>query len=98
MVSEFAVSVFVGPNTFARADAYQRQGRVLDHEWSDDHLLLTGHVAGSDQQAYAVRVRLRATGAPELVTGPRPFTAPELLIPPASFLSVNRASLAASAP
>src|SRR5919107_5191454 len=69
MVSEFAVSVFLGAGAFARADAYQRQGRVLDFAWSDDRLILTGRVAGSERQPYSVRVRLRPTGSPELVTG-----------------------------
>ncbi|MDQ1530685.1 MAG: hypothetical protein QOE37_790, partial [Microbacteriaceae bacterium] len=69
MYSEFAVGLFVGRSTFARADGYQRQGRVADFTWSDDRLILTGHVRGTDRLPYTVRVRLRATGSPELVTG-----------------------------
>ncbi|MGN6742982.1 MAG: DEAD/DEAH box helicase [Amnibacterium sp.] len=61
---------FVGAATFARADAYQRQGRVTDTRWSSDRTILTGHVRGAARLPYSARVRMRlAEHGPEPVTG-----------------------------
>ncbi|HET6824507.1 MAG TPA: hypothetical protein VFH64_01165, partial [Amnibacterium sp.] len=61
---------FVGRAVFARADAYQRQGRVADTRWSNDRTILTGHVRGAARLPYAVRVRMRiGAHGPEPITG-----------------------------
>lgn len=64
------MSQFVGPATFTRADAYQRQGRVSDTRWSTDRTILTGSVKGAGRSPYSARVRMRvAGGGPEPITG-----------------------------
>jgi superfamily II DNA or RNA helicase len=64
------VQHFVGRAVFARADAYQRQGRVADTRWSNDRTILTGHVRGAARLPYAVRVRMRiGEHGPEPITG-----------------------------
>lgn len=61
MYGEVDVARIVGPAGFARADAYQREGRVSDVRWSTDRTTLTGRVRGSETARYSARVRLRPT-------------------------------------
>ncbi|MFD1721467.1 SNF2-related protein [Amnibacterium endophyticum] len=61
MYSDLDVARITGPAGFARADAYQREGRVSDVRWSTDRTTLTGRVRGSEHTRYSARVRLRPT-------------------------------------
>jgi superfamily II DNA or RNA helicase len=59
--SDLDVARITGPAGFARADRYQREGRVSDVRWSTDRTTLTGRVKGSEHARYSARVRLRPT-------------------------------------
>ena len=61
MYSETDVARITGPAGYARADAYQREGRVSDVRWSTDRTTLTGRVRGAEHTRYSARVRLRPT-------------------------------------
>jgi superfamily II DNA or RNA helicase len=61
MYSDLDVARITGPAGFARADSYQREGRVSDVRWSTDRTTLTGRVRGSEHARYSARVRLRPT-------------------------------------
>ncbi|MGT2424670.1 DEAD/DEAH box helicase [Amnibacterium kyonggiense] len=61
MYSDLDVARITGPAGFARADRYQREGRVSDVRWSTDRTTLTGRVKGSEHARYSARVRLRPT-------------------------------------
>ena len=61
MYSDLDVARITGPAGFARADRYQREGRVSDVRWSTDRTTLTGRVRGSEHARYSTRVRLRPT-------------------------------------
>ena len=61
MYSDLDVARITGPAGFARADRYQREGRVSDVRWSTDRTTLTGRVRGSEHARYSARVRLRPT-------------------------------------
>ncbi|RIX31183.1 DEAD/DEAH box helicase [Amnibacterium setariae] len=61
MYSDLDVARITGPAGFARADRYQKEGRVSDVRWSTDRTTLTGRVRGSEHARYSARVRLRPT-------------------------------------